>query len=112
MLKDPSRRYMPRAEPDPQLWHGTLGGYTNHHCKCDECVAAHRAYCANARAERVASTPWDEIPHGTANGYNNYRCRCEPCKGAMAAARTSWPSAKNRDRRKERSDSMVGMGDG
>lgn len=25
-------------------WHGTLGGYTYHHCRCDECRSAWRAY--------------------------------------------------------------------
>ena len=25
-------------------WHGTLGGYTNHACRCAACRANHRAY--------------------------------------------------------------------
>lgn len=27
-----------------ELWHGTRGGYTHHHCRCDECRAANAAY--------------------------------------------------------------------
>lgn len=27
-----------------ELWHGTLGGYTNHHCRCDGCRHAKAIY--------------------------------------------------------------------
>lgn len=43
-------------------WHGTNGGYTNHHCRCELCTRAHREYCAKER-----------------NRYINHHCDCEHC---------------------------------
>jgi len=40
-----------------EAWHGTLNGYTNRKCRCDECRGARAAYGAVARAasrEKIA----------------------------------------------------------
>lgn len=64
-------------------WHGTLGGYTNHRCRCTACRAAHNAYAkAVRRGERVVESPrWR---HGTLTGYGLHACRCEPCRTAWS----------------------------
>lgn len=33
-----------KRQPKAKLPHGTLGGYTNHKCRCDKCLEAHRDY--------------------------------------------------------------------
>jgi len=33
-----------------ERWHGTLNGYTNYRCSCEECRAAFRLYQAARRA--------------------------------------------------------------
>lgn len=38
-----------------ELWHGTLGGYTNHRCRCDKCRAAWRAYMRKYMRDRRAN---------------------------------------------------------
>jgi hypothetical protein len=37
-------------DPEPEPWHGTAGGYTNHGCRCDRCRVAHAA--AKSYADR------------------------------------------------------------
>lgn len=39
---DAARRKVVGAELEP--WHGTIGGYTNHSCKCARCRLAWREY--------------------------------------------------------------------
>lgn len=34
--------------------HGSIRGYREHHCRCDQCREAHRAYCARRRDSRKA----------------------------------------------------------
>jgi hypothetical protein len=67
-------------------WHGTVGGYCNHACRCDQCRAAKRAANAegrrNARLMRRVRMP--HKAHGTANGYSYWACRCDPCRAAEA----------------------------
>lgn len=38
---------MTKAKNDKPIPHGTLGGYTNHGCRCDQCLEAHRDYQRN-----------------------------------------------------------------
>jgi hypothetical protein len=76
-------------------WHGTVGGYTNHKCRCVACravkTAEHKAYRA-----RLAVSPWEAIPHGTATGYANWGCRCPACSAAYSSVRKRWASYKGR----------------
>lgn len=59
------------------MWkHGTLTGYANRKCRCDECRAAARAYYAERRKRCRPET----TPHGTLSGYNNHFCRCDACR--------------------------------
>ena len=32
-----------------ERWHGTVGGYNNHKCRCEACRAAFAAYCRTYR---------------------------------------------------------------
>lgn len=78
------------AEP----WHGTLGGYRNHKCRCVPCTEANRLYQADHRL-RLALRP---VPvHGTENAYSNYLCRCTLCRAAHTAG-----ARKRRDARLEK----------
>ncbi len=41
-------------------WHGTLGGYTNHRCRCEACTEAMRVRQVDYRAKqaRANRAPW------------------------------------------------------
>lgn len=70
-------------------YHGTPGGYSNHHCRCLRCTAAWTAYCAKRKAQRrSAGLPEGDKRHGTENGYRNWGCRCEAC--TVAASHVAW----------------------
>jgi phosphoribosyl 1,2-cyclic phosphodiesterase len=69
-----------------ELWHGTVGGYTNHDCRCPECTEAFRMGMAKYRA-RLQARPIPEKVHGTNSGYTNYGCRCPECTEAHRVAR-------------------------
>lgn len=67
--------------------HGTSGGYGNHGCRCDLCVAAKRAVSrqqyAKIRQRKIRCVRCDrgepcEFEHGE-NGYNRHGCRCNVC---------------------------------
>lgn len=64
-------------------WHGTPGGYTNHHCKCDACKQAHAVAQARQRARRRQRLVdgFTGFTHG-ADGYQEWGCRCDVCKTA------------------------------
>lgn len=51
------------------LWHGTLGGYTNHGCRCEDCKDAHRQDVARRskawRAEENPPNPLTSLPAET-----------------------------------------------
>lgn len=36
-----------------ERWHGTIGGYTNHACRCDGCRAAQTEYRRTAQSWRA-----------------------------------------------------------
>ena len=78
------RQVIPEAAVEA-AWHGTLGGYTNHKCRCDKCREANRIYNTGAKARRYASLkdPLD-ARHGSTNFYGNYGCRCDRCTAAWA----------------------------
>jgi hypothetical protein len=82
-----------------ETWHGTPGGYTNHHCRCDGCRSALREYQRVKRAQRIASATPDRV-HGTANGYGNYGCRCDRCRAA-------WTENESQRRNKRRSNDVA-----
>lgn len=77
-----------------ELWHGTPGGYSNHACRCGECVEAwnswHRAHRTKVREKARESS------HGTFHRYES-GCRCSMCeRGAKNRKanqdRKDWPS--------------------
>jgi len=37
--------------------HGTIGAYSNHHCRCDLCTKAHAVYFAEYRKKKLANPP-------------------------------------------------------
>jgi hypothetical protein len=80
-MSDPRNPIRP-GDGDPR--HGTLGGYTNHRCRCPECREANRIHCVEEYIPRIRATglPDGDERHGTYNGYRNYRCRCEQCRAA------------------------------
>lgn len=63
---------------------GTYSSYSRG-CRCAECRAANRDYCArtikNMQARGLSA---DDPRHGTNNGYQSWGCRCEACKVAHA----------------------------
>lgn len=67
--------------PEDASSHG-LTGYEYWRCRCEVCVAAHRAAVRNARKRR--SEHLEDAPHGTTNGYTGWGCRCEPCATAAS----------------------------
>lgn len=76
--------------------HGTVGGYTNHRCRCPECTAA-TAESKRARVWRQ-SQPSSVIPHGTEEGWKVWRCPCEACQSRKPA------DMRARRRRRENAD--------
>jgi hypothetical protein len=69
---------------DDEDWHGKIGGYTNHRCRCERCRAANTQRQRDLRSGRSGR---QVIPHGTDNGYTNYGCRCQSCRQARARAK-------------------------
>jgi hypothetical protein len=89
-----ARRPLPLAPDDPR--HGTLNGYANLGCRCDQCRAANTDYCRAYQhragrhkpyAEWLASVEGCHVPHGTETRYTQGGCRCEDCKRAASTAR-------------------------
>lgn len=65
------------------LPHGTVSGYINWACRCEECRQASRDYYGHKpMAEHLAEV---EAQHGTESRYK--RCDCDECRAASAAAR-------------------------
>lgn len=67
-------------------WHGTVGGYCNHACRCDACKSAKRdAFAASRRqAQGFRRARMPQKAHGTLNGYSYWGCRCDQCKAVTA----------------------------
>ena len=68
-----------------ERWHGTIGGYTGHACRCERCTEAARVHVAAWRLSAVERGVPDPAMHGKATTYRNWSCRCDPCKAAGAA---------------------------
>lgn len=66
--------------------HGSVNGYVNHLCRCDECRGAWRAEQRRQNAQRAAKGVPDDI-HGKRTTYANWQCRCAECRAAHAAAK-------------------------
>jgi hypothetical protein len=73
-----------RPGPNVPVPHDTVGGYTNHRCRCELCTAAQREYQQRLRA-RYLERPREDLAHGTYNAYANYGCRCDACREAHNA---------------------------
>ena len=67
-------------------WHGTPGGYTNHHCRCQACTAANAKRMNSWRERHFGLEP----PHHGEYGYNAYGCRCAVCAGDHATRMAAW----------------------
>lgn len=69
-----------------ETWHGTAGGYNNHHCRCAACREAWRLSCMDYRRRRGVR-PASEyqasrtVTHGIRSSYA-HGCRCEDCQRA------------------------------
>lgn len=70
----------------PERWHGTIGGTTNHKCKCLACRTVWKQYTLQARKERAANVSPGDPRHGNANFYLNHGCRCAECRAAHTKA--------------------------
>jgi hypothetical protein len=76
--------------------HGTIGGYVDWFCRCEECRDAARDYRRKRlrKIQRRIRDGDDPTPHGTINGYVNYRCRCADCVQANSVYRAERKRAK------------------
>lgn len=70
-----------------ERWHGTSGGYTNHHCRCTDCRKAWATYFQIQTRRRAAKVTPDDPRHGTASFYRNHGCRCADCLRAHSMQR-------------------------
>jgi hypothetical protein len=69
------------------LPHGTVNGYNNWGCRCEECHQAQRDYYGHKpMAEHLAEV---EPEHGTEGRYTSrkWACRCDLCREAANDAR-------------------------
>lgn len=84
--------------------HGTVGGYTNHHCRCALCRSAFRVNALEWSHRTGYTRPLQEVlaerraavQHGSSYMYQVIRCRCAVC---VEGARTQ----RAREREKQRS---------
>lgn len=68
-------------------WHGTLGGYNNHGCRCDDCRRAHREYqrkYRDAHPERDRFTGRLKGEASPVNGVNSVATRKRPRDGSTS----------------------------
>lgn len=92
-----SAKKRPMKAGDGDERHGTLNGYVNQGCRCDECREANRAYNMARRQERAdgkSISEWSRQRGHTggprkhnASTYSNWKCRCGECADAYAAYR-------------------------
>lgn len=81
-------------------WHGTRGGYTNHHCRCSKCRAAWAEYNRMYKARRTRRPlPPGDPRHGTPYGYSGLGCRCSRCRAAWAADKRKREAEKRNTRK-------------
>lgn len=72
------------------MWHGTVNGYSNHHCRCLDCRRAWAAYYLDLRRHHAAELVPSQIVHGKDYSYTHWGCRCAACKAAHVAAVRKW----------------------
>lgn len=76
---------MPASKPlppdDPR--HGTVNGYGNHGCRCEDCREAHRLNHARymEKVRKTGQLAGNETRHGTSYRYD-VGCRCDECREA------------------------------
>lgn len=66
--------------------HGTINGYCNHECRCEECRRAWTDYCLLRRVQRASALAADDPRHGKESTYFNHQCRCDECRAAHTVA--------------------------
>lgn len=96
--------------------HGTRGGYTNHACRCEDCLAAEREYQRGRKKKRANERQYKKqharnekakrhakrtgFRHGTLYGYTTRACRCWDCTEAgssYARVRNGGTAPKNKE---------------
>ena len=71
--------------PDDDPRHGTVNGYSNLKCRCDECRAAWAADQRTQKEKRARrGLPEGGPRHGKPWTYSNWGCRCQACTKAWA----------------------------
>jgi len=63
---------------------GTLRGYLNDKCHCDECRPAMARYQRERREKRKGKPIPDTVKHGSIDCYTNWHCRCDECRAERA----------------------------
>ena len=97
----PARKVKPLDDDDPR--HGSVNGYNNLKCRCDECRAANAAYRLDWLRRRGHNPIDDDDPrHGTIGGYTNYSCRCDKCRAANNAQQANYMRRHPEQREKHR----------
>ena len=80
-MREYGRKFTKKV-PDKPIPHGTINGYANYKCRCDDCKAA------QSERNRKQYTPRPREPkpiqHGTLSGYGTHKCRCDDCKAAQS----------------------------
>jgi hypothetical protein len=71
--------------------HGSASTYSNWHCRCEACRAAHAAKSAHRRiARRALLSQGAPVSHGKASTYTNWGCRCRDCCSAHTEVKHQW----------------------
>jgi hypothetical protein len=92
-----------------EKWHGTSGGYSNHHCRCYLCRVAWNGYCAGRKSQRAKSfDPTTIRVHGLERVYQA-GCRCEDCRAEMAAIRRNRVARVSSDKVKQMLEQQAGL---
>ena len=93
--------------------HGTLNGYTNYHCKCEDCRAVGRKHFREAaQRRRRDGLPAGHPLHGTEGGYSNYACRSDPCAEARKAYSAEWRQRRREERLRAKVEELEAEGTG
>ena len=79
-----ARRGKPLSPDDPR--HGTVNGYINRGCRCEECRDAwreyHRPYGESYRRRKGMQPKKYGRTHGIRATYVHEKCRCDECREA------------------------------
>lgn len=77
--------------------HGEYTKYSNDHCRCVPCTAAHAAYITEMKWQRRTRAD-AQIPHGY-GGYTNWMCRCDVCRAAKREHNRAYMARKRAERK-------------